>query len=111
MPSVASDHAALSLNAFHLLTFRDASVHLSTSAIPRQIHALAAPDLVFSFSGSHDRAEIPAKIMAKSYIANHLVQYLRTVIPPAQLSVSAIVTWTLTERCPARFRLCVRDRS
>ncbi len=80
MPSAASDHAALSLNAIHLLAFRNnASVRLSTSAIPRQIHAVAAPDLVLSLSGTHDRAEIPANVMAQSHVANHLVQYLRTV--------------------------------
>ncbi|KAF8349221.1 hypothetical protein F5887DRAFT_945007 [Amanita rubescens] len=77
MPSAASDHAALSLNAIHLIAFRNESVRLSTSAIPRKIHAVAAPDLVLSLSGTHDRAEIPAKVMAQSHIANHLVQYLR----------------------------------
>jgi hypothetical protein len=101
MPSAASDHAALSLNAIHLIAFRNASVRLSTSAIPRQIHVVAAPDLVLSLSGTHDRAEIPAKVMAQSHIANHLVQYLRTVIPPAQPSVSAIVTLGFDRTLPS----------
>lgn len=79
MPCAASDHAALALDATALLAFRDASVRICAAAVPRHVVVVAASDLVLSLSGSCDRAEIPAHLLAESHIANHLVRYLRTV--------------------------------
>jgi hypothetical protein len=107
MPCAASDHAALALDATALLAFRDASVRLCAAAVPRQATVVAAPDLVISLSGVCDRAEVPARLVAHSHIANHLVRYLRTVLPPSSRLCLLFITWPLTERCPARSRLCV----
>ena len=86
MPSrlrAADDHAALILATNHLLAIpgnTGAPIYVDANALPYPIDVLSAPDLALSLSGTCDRVKIPSKVVARSHIAKHLIQYLRTVI-------------------------------
>jgi hypothetical protein len=99
-----SDDSSLVLSARHCFIAgrsSDKLYNIKQSRIPVDVDVIAHSNLTLTISGVLDRVKVSVEDIAKSAVAHHLVNYLRTVRFIHYLS-SLDLNLYLSERCWAR---------
>jgi len=76
-----ADHGSLTLTVRHHIQAGKVSETVNKSRLPNDVDILLASNLVITISGIYDGTQAPAEDIKGSSLAEHLLEYLRTVSP------------------------------
>ena len=75
-----ADHGSLTLTVRHRIRAGKTPETVNKSRLPNGVDILLASNLVITISGIYDGAQVPAEDITSSSLAEHLVEYLQTVL-------------------------------